>query len=98
MTHPAVPHCIRELLRPYQAAFDTGLLRLEPGSRHARLRNTKSGDWISLPSTPGGVGRCVANVRSEVARLHNTGRGTLARHGAPIAGSPGGLGKSRIGQ
>lgn len=87
MTHPALPHCIRELLRPYRAAFDTGLLRLEPGARHARLRNTRSGDWISLPSTPGGVGRCVANVRSEVARLHKTGRGTLARHGAPISGS-----------
>ena len=79
MSTPYIPHAVRELLRPYREQIAAGELRLESGSHHVRLRNTKSNDWIPLPGTPGGTHRWITNLRAEINRLATTGRGHVTR-------------------
>lgn len=78
-TIPLIPHSVREILHQYEAAFEAGKLRIEGGTRHARVRNLASGDFVLLPSSPSG-GRWCSNLRRDLARLVVTGNGFIASH------------------
>ena len=53
-------------------------LRVEPGSRHGRVVNPRTRDFIPIPLTPSDV-RAVKGLRGQLRRLAELGTGLIAR-------------------
>jgi hypothetical protein len=70
-----IHHEIQKLLTPHLHA---GILVIEDGSRHAKIRNTRSQDFLALAGTPSDH-RAVRNFRSDLRRLIENGEGFIFR-------------------
>ena len=70
-----VHHEIQKLIAPYLC---TGVLVLEDGTRHAKIRNAHSQDFLALAGTPSDH-RAVRNFRSDLRRLIKNGEGFIFR-------------------
>ncbi len=68
-----VHHEIQKLIAPY---LRTGVLVLEDGVRHAKIRNARSQDFLALAGTPSDH-RAVRNFRSALRRLIKNGEGFI---------------------
>lgn len=64
-------HIIKEL-----ANFRDGSLIVEGGSRHCKVRNIVSRDWIPIPGTPSDW-RSLRNFRHALRRLASRGEGFI---------------------
>jgi hypothetical protein len=70
-----VHHEIQKLIAPY---LRTGILVLEDGTRHAKIRNIRSLDFLALAGTPSDY-RAVRNFRSGLRHLVEDGKGFIFR-------------------
>lgn len=70
-----VHHEIQMLIAPY---LRTGILVLVDGTRHAKIRNTQSQDFLALAGTPSDH-RAVRNFRLDLRRLIKNGEGFIFR-------------------
>jgi hypothetical protein len=66
---------IQKLIQPY---LRTGILVLEDGTRHAKIRNARSQDFLALAGTPSDH-RSSRNFRSDLHRLIENGEGFIFR-------------------
>ena len=64
---------IQKIIAPY---LRTGILTLEDGARHAKIRNAQSQDFLALAGTPSDH-RSVRNFRSDLRRLIKNGEGFI---------------------
>lgn len=69
-----LPSAVRAILREFPA------LRIEKGARHPKARNAETRDFVPLPVSPSG-GRWQSNLRAQLRRLAETGRGLVAAKG-----------------
>lgn len=66
---------IREMITPY---LRTGALILEDGTRHAKVRNPRTQDFLPLAGTPSDH-RCTRNFQTALRRLIDCGEGLIFR-------------------
>lgn len=70
-----IHHEIQNLIAPY---LRTGILALEDGVRHSKVRNIRSQDFLALSGSPSDH-RSVRNFRSDLRRLIQNGEGFIFR-------------------
>lgn len=63
----------REMITPY---LRTGVLILEDGTRHAKVRNPRTQDFLPLAGTPSDH-RCARNFQAALRRLIDCGEGLI---------------------
>lgn len=64
---------IREMITPY---LRTGVLILEDGARHAKVRNPRTQDFLPLSGTPSDH-RCARNFQAALRSLIDSGEGLI---------------------
>lgn len=68
-----IHHEIQNLIAPY---LRTGILVLEGGTRHSKVRNIRSQDFLALSGSPSDH-RSTLNFRSALRRLIENGEGFI---------------------
>jgi len=70
-----IPLETRKLLK--KAIASSGLISLEDGSKHAKVRHVLTGDWIPVSGTPSDH-RSTKNFEASLRRLTAYGQGVVA--------------------